>query len=83
MTHSRLQILQPRSRSNQADAREFASRNRCVMNYDGAGNLTTDTYSGNGSRTYDAENRMTSAQGINQGSAEAGGAACFAQESNY
>ena len=38
-----------------------------VMSYDSAGNLTTDTYSGNGSRTYDAENRMTSAQGINQG----------------
>ena len=37
------------------------------MSYDFAGNLTTDSYSGNGNRTYDAENRMTSAQGINQG----------------
>ncbi len=30
-----------------------------VMTYDNAGNLTTDTYSGSGARTYDAENRMT------------------------
>ena len=37
------------------------------MSYDNAGNLTTDTYTGAGNRTYDAENRMTSAQGINQG----------------
>ena len=34
-----------------------------VMSYDSAGNLTTDTYSGAGSRSYDAENRMISAQG--------------------
>ena len=33
-----------------------------VMNYDAAGNLTNDTYSSYGSRTYDAENKMTSAQ---------------------
>jgi RHS repeat-associated protein len=32
-----------------------------VMQYDAAGNLTNDTYSGAGSRTYDAENRMISA----------------------
>jgi RHS repeat-associated protein len=32
-----------------------------VMSYDNAGNLTTDTYSGAGVRTYDAENRMTTA----------------------
>ena len=32
-----------------------------VMSYDNAGNLTTDTYTGAGSRTYDAENRMTTA----------------------
>ncbi len=36
------------------------------MNYDAAGNLTTDTYQGGqgggGTRAYDAENRMTSAQ---------------------
>jgi RHS repeat-associated protein len=32
-----------------------------VMTYDNAGNLTTDTYTGMGSRTYDAENRMTTA----------------------
>lgn len=30
-----------------------------TMAYDNAGNLTTDTYSGNGTRAYDAENRMT------------------------
>jgi YD repeat-containing protein len=40
------------------------------MAYDNAGNLTTDTYSqatyaGSGSRVYDAENRMTSAQDAN------------------
>jgi RHS repeat-associated protein len=34
-----------------------------VMQYDPAGNLTFDSYTGHGSRTYDAENRMTSAQG--------------------
>lgn len=32
-----------------------------VMQYDNAGNLTTDTYTGVGTRTYDAENRMTEA----------------------
>jgi RHS repeat-associated protein len=32
-----------------------------VMSYDSAGNLTTDTYSGTGNRTYDANNRMTTA----------------------
>lgn len=32
-----------------------------VMTYDAAGNLTSDTYSGAGTRTYDAENRMTTA----------------------
>jgi RHS repeat-associated protein len=31
------------------------------MSYDNAGNLITDTYTGVGSRTYDAENRMTTA----------------------
>jgi RHS repeat-associated protein len=30
-----------------------------VMTYDSAGNLTTDTYTGVGNRTYDAENRIT------------------------
>lgn len=30
-----------------------------MMSYDNAGNLTTDTYTGAGARTYDAENRMT------------------------
>jgi YD repeat-containing protein len=32
------------------------------MTYDPAGNLTYDNYTGAGSRSYDAENRMTSAQ---------------------
>jgi YD repeat-containing protein len=32
-----------------------------VMTYDNAGNLITDTYTGVGARTYDAENRMTTA----------------------
>jgi RHS repeat-associated protein len=32
-----------------------------VMNYDAAGNLYNDTYTGLGARTFDAENRMTSA----------------------
>jgi RHS repeat-associated protein len=32
-----------------------------TMAYDSAGNLTNDTYSGQGQRTYDAENRMTQA----------------------
>ncbi|MGB8507876.1 MAG: discoidin domain-containing protein [Pyrinomonadaceae bacterium] len=39
-----------------------------VMNYDAAGNLVVDTYSndgGGGTRTYDAENRMTGAQFLN------------------
>lgn len=33
-----------------------------TMSYDAAGNLTTDTYTSFGSRTYDAENKMTAAQ---------------------
>ncbi len=33
-----------------------------TMGYDAAGNLTYDNYSGAGTRTYDAERRMTSAQ---------------------
>ncbi|HKG97103.1 MAG TPA: hypothetical protein VKA97_04790, partial [Pyrinomonadaceae bacterium] len=32
-----------------------------VMSYDNAGNLNNDTYTGVGTRTYDAENRMTTA----------------------
>jgi YD repeat-containing protein len=35
------------------------------MTYDTAGNLTNDTYSGAGNRTYDAENKITSAMGAN------------------
>ena len=38
------------------------------MPYDNAGNLTNDTYSGQGQRNYDAENRMTAAQGGGNGS---------------
>jgi len=41
-----------------------------VMSYDTAGNLTTDTYTGAGSRTHDAENRMTQAVGGGQGSTQ-------------
>lgn len=38
-----------------------------TMTYDTAGNLTNDTYTGAGNRTYDAENKITSAWGgINQ-----------------
>ena len=33
-----------------------------TMSYDPAGNLTTDTYSGYGSATYNAENKMTATQ---------------------
>ncbi len=33
------------------------------MQYDDAGNLKTDTYTGQGQRTYDAENRMTGSAG--------------------
>ncbi|MGH9959590.1 MAG: RHS repeat-associated core domain-containing protein, partial [Pyrinomonadaceae bacterium] len=36
-----------------------------VMTYDNAGNLITETYTGAGSRVYDAENRMTKAWGGN------------------
>jgi RHS repeat-associated protein len=39
--------------------------NQRRMRYDGTGNLTTDTYTGAGIRTYDAENRMTQANGGN------------------
>jgi hypothetical protein len=35
-----------------------------VMTYDAAGNLTNDTYTGAGNRTYDAENKITSAWGV-------------------
>ncbi|HEX3253496.1 MAG TPA: DUF2341 domain-containing protein, partial [Pyrinomonadaceae bacterium] len=36
-----------------------------AMSYDAAGNLTNDTYTGAGSRTYDAENKIVSAWGGN------------------
>jgi RHS repeat-associated protein len=36
-----------------------------VMQYDAAGNLTNDTYTGAGNRTYDAENKIVSAWGGN------------------
>jgi YD repeat-containing protein len=36
-----------------------------VMTYDAVGNLTNDTYTGAGNRTYDAENKITSAWGGN------------------
>ncbi|HEY0761036.1 MAG TPA: RHS repeat-associated core domain-containing protein [Pyrinomonadaceae bacterium] len=36
-----------------------------AMSYDSAGNLTNDTYSGAGNRTYDAESKITSAWGGN------------------
>ncbi|HEU4510321.1 MAG TPA: RHS repeat-associated core domain-containing protein, partial [Pyrinomonadaceae bacterium] len=36
-----------------------------VMSYDPSGNLTNDTYTGAGDRTYDAENKITSAWGGN------------------
>lgn len=36
------------------------------MSYDAAGNLTNDTYTGQGARTFDAENRMTQAWANNQ-----------------
>jgi RHS repeat-associated protein len=60
----------------QFDTGGFASTNRLQapgdlslpenqrrMRYDAAGNLTTDTYTGAGNRTYDAENKITSAWG--------------------
>ena len=36
-----------------------------VMQYDAVGNLTNDTYTGAGDRTYDAQNKITSAWGGN------------------
>ena len=36
-----------------------------VMSYDAAGNLTNDTYTGAGNRTYDAQNKIVSAWGGN------------------
>jgi RHS repeat-associated protein len=36
-----------------------------TMTYDAAGNLTEDTYTGSGNRTYDGENKITSAMGAN------------------
>lgn len=36
-----------------------------TMTYDAAGNLTNDTYTGAGNRTYDGENKITSAWGGN------------------
>jgi RHS repeat-associated protein len=37
-----------------------------AMSYDAAGNLTNDTFTGEGTRTYDAENRMKQAWANNQ-----------------
>jgi RHS repeat-associated protein len=39
-----------------------------LMRYDASGNLTYDSYTGQGSRSYDAENRMTQAQDVYQNS---------------
>ena len=36
-----------------------------TMTYDAVGNLTNDTYTGAGNRTYNAENKITSAWGGN------------------
>ncbi len=44
---------------------EVPSGQSGTMSYDNAGNLTNDTYTGAGSRVYDAENRMTKAWGGN------------------
>ena len=43
-----------------ATNRVYASNG--TIGYDNAGNITNDSYSGHGGRTYDAENRMTAAQ---------------------
>ena len=44
---------------------EVPSSQPGVMQYDAAGNLTNDTYTGAGNRTYDGENKITSALGNN------------------
>ena len=41
--------------------------NQRQMRYDASGNLTYDTWTGQGERVYDAENRMIQARGINAG----------------
>jgi RHS repeat-associated protein len=38
-----------------------------TIGYDAAGNITNDSYSGSGGRSYDAENRMTAAQDVTGG----------------
>ncbi len=48
--------------TNRAYAPNDPSHTR--MNYDAAGNLINDTYTGYGSRTYDAENRMASSYDV-------------------
>jgi RHS repeat-associated protein len=40
--------------------------NQRRMQYDPAGNLTYDSYTGQGARLYDGENRMTAAQDLNE-----------------
>ena len=42
-----------------------ASQSPATMDYDSAGNLINDTYTGAGNRTYDGENKITSAWGGN------------------
>jgi RHS repeat-associated protein len=67
--------------NTQFDGGELAGNNRLYapgdtsldmsqrrMQYDAAGNLTFDNYTGSGARSYDAENRITSAQDFNNGS---------------
>ena len=69
----------PGINSTQFDRNEAATTNRLYapgdtalsmaqrrMRYDAVGNLIFDNYTGQGARTYDAENRMTSAFGNNQ-----------------
>jgi RHS repeat-associated protein len=47
----------------QAPGDQALPENQRRMRYDGAGNLTNDTYTGMGAREYDAENHMTKAWG--------------------
>jgi RHS repeat-associated protein len=49
-----------------ANTNRLAAPAGWTMSYDAAGNLTYDNYSGEGTRTYDAENRMKQAWANNQ-----------------
>jgi len=54
-------LVSPSQLHRDANTNRLSAPSGYTMSYDSVGNLTNDTYSGQGQRNYDAENRMTQA----------------------